>query len=75
MLFDFESTTTSTPTIDGMATAKELRTPVKLIAFSTVHVATSLFAHPKTLRPLLNNNKNKQEPQIWDKVAYLTQTS
>ena len=63
MLFDFESTTTSTPTKHGMATAKELHTPVKLIAFSTVHVATSLFAHPKTLHPLLSNNNNNKNTQ------------
>ena len=43
--------------------------------FSTVNMATSPFAHPKTLRPLPNNNKNTQEPQIRDKVAYLTQTA
>ena len=71
MLFDFESTTTSTSTKDGMATARELHTPVKLITFSTVNMATSLFAHPKMLHPLLNNNKIAQKPQIQDKVAYL----
>ena len=78
MLFDFESTTTSTPTKHGMATAKELHTPVKLITFSMVNMATSLFSHPKMLHPLLNNNNNNkktQEPLIWNKVAYLTQTS
>ena len=44
--------------------------------FSTVNMATSHFAHPKMLRPLLNtNNNNTQESQIRDKVAYLTQTA
>ena len=76
MLFDFEPPTTSTPAKHGTTTARELHTPVKLITFSTVNMATSHFAHPKMLRPLLNNNnKNTQEPQIQDKVAYLTQTS
>ena len=76
MLFDFESQTTSTPTKHGAATARELHTPVKLITFSTVSMATSLFAHHKTLCPLPNNNNNNtSEPQTRDKVAYLTQTS
>ena len=76
MLFDFKSTTTSTPIKHGTATARELRTPVKLITLSMVNMATSRFAHPKMLRPLLNtNNNNTQEPQIRDKVAYRTQTS
>ena len=73
MLFDFEPSTASTPTKHSMATARELHTPVRLITFSMVNMETTLFAHPKTLRPLLNNNKNR--PPIWDKVAYLTQTS
>ena len=77
MLFDFKSTTTSTPIKHGTATARELRTPVKLITLSMVNMATSRFAHPKTFHPLLNNknSKNTQELQIRDKVAYLTQTT
>ena len=76
MPFDFEPPTTFTPTKHGAATTRELHTPVKLITFSTVHMATSPVSHHQTLRPLLNdNNKNTQEPQIQDKVAYLTQTS
>ena len=75
MLFDSVPPTTSTPVNHGAATTRELHTPVKLITFSMVNMATSLFSHPKKLHPLLNNNnKNTQEPQIWDKVyAYFTQ--
>ena len=73
MLFDFEPPTTFTPTKHGAATTRELHTPVQLITFSTVDMATSPFAHHKTLYPLPNNNNNKtQEPQIRDKVAYFT---
>ena len=43
MLFDFESTTTLTPTKHGTATARELHIPVKLITFNMVNMATSLF--------------------------------
>ena len=75
MLLDFEPPTTSIPTKHGTATARELHTPVKLITFSTVDRATSPFAHHRTLPPLPNNNNNNtQEPQIRDKVAYLTLT-
>ena len=75
MLFNFEPQTIFTPTKHGAATTRKLHTPVKLITSSTVDMATSPFAHPKTLNPLpKNNNKNAQEPQIRDKVAYLTQT-
>ena len=52
MLLDFEPPTTSTPTKHGAATAREVHTPVKLITFSTVDMATSPFAHHKTLCPL-----------------------
>ena len=48
MLLDFEPPTTSTPTKHDAATAKELHTPVKLITFSIVDMATSPFAHHKT---------------------------
>ena len=77
MLFDFESQTTSTPTKHGAATARELYTPVKLITFSMVDKATSPFAHHKKLRPLQKKQQQQstKEPQIWDKVVYLTQTS
>ena len=75
MLFDFEAPISSNPTKHGAATIRELHTPVKLITFSTVDRATSPFAHHRTLPPLPNNNNNNtQEPQIRDKVAYLTLT-
>ena len=71
--FDFEPPATPTPTQHGAATTRELPTPVKLITFSMVDMATSPFAHHKTLYPLPDNNDNKtQEPQIRDKVAVLT---
>ena len=73
MLFDFEAPISSNPTKHGAATIRELHTPVKLITFSTVDMATSPFAHHKTLYPLPDNNDNKtQELQIRDKVAVLT---
>ena len=77
MLFNFESPTTAFQAKHGVATTRELHTLVKLITFSVVDMATSPFAHPKMLHPLSNNHKNKntQEPQIQDKVAYLAQTS
>ena len=76
MLFDFEPPATYTPTKHDAATAKELHTPVKLITFRMVDMATFPFAHHKTDYPLPNNNKNKtQESQKRDKVAYHTQTS
>ena len=71
MLFDFEPPTAFTQTKHGVATTRELHTPVTLITFSMVDMA-----YRKTLRPLpSNNNNNTHEPQIRDKVAYLTQTS
>ena len=77
MLFDFELPTTFTSTKHGAATTRELHTSVKLITFSMVDMAAFPFAHHKTLRPLPNNNNNKntQDPQIRDKLDYLTQTS
>ena len=75
VLSDFEQPTASNRTEHGAATTRELHTPVKLITFSTVDRATSPFAHHRTLPPLPNNNNNNtQEPQIRDKVAYLTLT-
>ena len=74
MLFNFESPTTAFQAKHGVATTRELHTLVKLITFSVVDMATSPFAHPKTLRPL-PNNKSTKEPQIRNKVAYFTQTS
>ena len=73
MLFDFEPPATYTPTKHDAATAKELHTPVKLITFSIVDMATSPFAHPSRLCPWPNNN-HTQEPQIRDKGASLAQT-
>ena len=71
MLFNFEPQTIFIPTKHGAATARELHTPVKLITSSTVDMATSPFAHPKTLNPLpKNNNKNTQEPQGQGSLPY-----
>ena len=57
MLFDFEPPTTSTPTKLGAAATRELHTPVKLITFSTLGMATSPFAHHETLHPLQTTTK------------------
>ena len=63
MLFDFEPPITSIPTKHGTVTARELHTPVKLISFSMVDMATSPFAHYKTLRPVPNNNNNNNNKE------------
>ena len=52
MLSDFEPPATSQPTERDAATARELRTSVKLLTLSTVDMATSPFAQHKTLRLL-----------------------
>ena len=72
MLLDFEPPTTSTPTKHSAATTRELHTPVKLITFRMVDIATFPFAHHKTHYPLPNNNNKTQESQKRDKVAYFT---
>ena len=68
MLSDFEPPATSQPTEHGAATARELRTPVRLITLCTVDMAVSPFAQHKTLRPLetKQSKTNKQRTKTTD---------
>ena len=59
MLFDLEPPTTSNPTKHGTAIARELHTPVKLITFSTVDMATSPFAHPQNASSIAQQQQHK----------------
>ena len=61
MLFDFESTTTLTPTKHGTATARELHIPVKLITFNMVNMATSLFFTSQNASSIAKQQQQKQK--------------